>query len=104
VPLFSFIVEDALELGEGFEGLTLVGPPIETSSGLAVGDILLVPTKDGALARCLCVEFPLVNLSPERVAWVRVPLQASRRPMFRSAAERVGTCRTARTRRGQEHS
>src|SRR5262249_8834720 len=69
---FSFEIEDVFDLGVGFKGITLIGPPIETSGGLAVGDRLLVPTKDGGWAACECVEFPLVNLGPERAAWVRV--------------------------------
>ena len=50
----------------------MIGPPIDSSGGLAVGDMLLVPTKDGGRAACECVEFPLVNLGPEWVAWVCV--------------------------------
>jgi hypothetical protein len=72
MPDFSFDVEDVMELGEGYKGITLIGPPIETSGGLAVGDSLLVPTKDGRQAPCECVEFPLVNLGRERVAWICV--------------------------------
>lgn len=72
MPCFTFEIEDVFDLGVGFKGVTLIGPPIETAGGLAVGDVLLVPTKDGGRAVCECVAFPLVNLGPERAAWVRV--------------------------------
>jgi hypothetical protein len=72
VPPFSFDIEDVFDLGDGYKGITLVGPPVDTAGGLKTGDILLVPTSDGHRALCECVEFPLVNLGPERVAWVRV--------------------------------
>jgi hypothetical protein len=72
MPSFSFDIEDVFDLGDGFKGITLMGPPVQTSGGLAVGDTLLVTTKNGGRATCECVEFPLVNLGPERVAWVRV--------------------------------
>ena len=72
MPSFSFDIEDVRDLGDGFTGITLIGPPVETSAALAVGGTLLVPTKDGGQASCECVEFPLVDLGPERVAWVRV--------------------------------
>lgn len=72
MPSFSFDIEDVFYLGEGYEGVSLFGPAVDTSGGLAVGDILTVPTKGGGSARCECVGFPLVNLGPERVSWVRV--------------------------------
>lgn len=71
MPSFSFDIEDVFDLGQGFKCITLIAP-VETSGGLAVGDALLVPTKDGGKTSCECVEFPLLNLGPERVAWVRV--------------------------------
>lgn len=67
---FSFDVQDAVDLGEGYT--TLVGPPVETSDRLAIGDGLLVPVKGGAWVRCEVVEFPLVNLGSERSNWARV--------------------------------
>jgi hypothetical protein len=70
VPTFAFDIADVVDLG--YKGITLLGPPVDTSDGLAVGDTLLVPTKEGGLTPCECVEFPLVNLGPERVRWVRV--------------------------------
>lgn len=69
---FAFDIADAFQLGRDYMGVTLIGPPVNTTGGLAVGDTLLVPTKDGGRAPCECVEFPLVNLSPERAAWVSV--------------------------------
>jgi hypothetical protein len=71
-PVLSFDI--VFDLGDGFSGITLIGPPGETSGSLAVGDTLLVPTKDGGQASCEGGEFPLVNLGPERVAWVRVSI------------------------------
>jgi hypothetical protein len=72
VPPFSFTVDKVIDLGDDPATVTLIGPPNETSAGLAVGDTLLVPTNDGGWSTCVCVEFPLVNLGPERLAWVRV--------------------------------
>ena len=68
----SFDIEDVFYLGGSYNGITLIGPPAETSGGLASGDTLLVPTKTGGQTGCECVEVPLVNLGPDRVAWVRV--------------------------------
>ena len=72
VPSVSFDIEDVFDLGDGYQGVTLVGPPVDTSGGLKSGDILLAPTRHGDRALCECVDFPLVNLGPERVDWVRV--------------------------------
>jgi hypothetical protein len=72
VVVFSFDIEDVFDLGGSHNGITLVGPPAETSGGLGSGDTLLVPARNGGQARCECVEFPLVNLGPDPVAWVRV--------------------------------
>jgi hypothetical protein len=31
MPSFSFDIEDVFELGDSFRGITLIGPPFETS-------------------------------------------------------------------------
>jgi hypothetical protein len=30
MPSFSFDIEDVFDLGGGFKGITLIGPPVET--------------------------------------------------------------------------
>jgi hypothetical protein len=70
MPSFSFDIEDVFELGDGFKGITLTGPPVATSGSLDVGDTLLVPT--GPPARTLPGDAAgmeeLLLESPER-AW-----------------------------------
>lgn len=65
-------IADVFDLGDDYKGVALIGPPVNTTGGLAVGDTLIVPTKEGGRASCECVEFPLVNLGPERIDWVRM--------------------------------
>jgi hypothetical protein len=72
VPQFAFDIADVVDLGDDHEGITLVGPPIDASGGLEIGDTLLVPTVEGDHTPCECVGFPLVDLGPERASWVRV--------------------------------
>lgn len=70
---FEFEVRDVLEPDLGFKGdATLVGPRLSAGSKLAVGDRLDVLCVDGQSRPARCVEFPLLNLGPERVDWVRV--------------------------------
>lgn len=69
---FAFEVVDVFDLGDGYKGVTLAGPPFDTTGGLGVGDTLSVPIRGGGRKACECVEFPLVNLGPERTTWVRV--------------------------------
>jgi hypothetical protein len=71
---FAFEVHDVFHLGQDHAGeATLVGP-VTRSAGrsLTLGDTLEVPTEDGETRRVQCVEFPLVNLGPDRAEWVRV--------------------------------
>lgn len=72
MPPSAFDISYAIDLGDDSNSITLIGPPVETSGGLVVGEMLLVPMKDGGEATCLCVEFPLLNLGPERIGWVGV--------------------------------
>ena len=71
---FAFEVRDVFHLGQDFAGeATLVGPVTRSAGGsLALGDMLEVPTEDGETRQVQCVEFPLVNLGPDRIEWVRV--------------------------------
>jgi len=84
---FAFEIRDAFELGAGFPvGATLVGPLVSVSTALAVGDMLDVPTTTEGMSRLVtCVQFPLVNLGPDRLDWVRVTVSG-----IRSHEVRVG--------------
>jgi hypothetical protein len=69
---FAFEVADAIALDRRRNAqVTLVGPLTFRNIDLAVGDRLSVPTLSGD-KEAECMAFPLVNLGPERVAWVRV--------------------------------
>ena len=72
MPSFAFEIADVIDLKEAYKGITLIGPPVDTTGELSVGDTLLVPTKEGGRTPCECVGFPLVNIGDERAAWVRV--------------------------------
>lgn len=69
---FSFTIVDVFDLGDGYDGITLIGPAGEASGDLAIGDTLLVPTKLDHRASCECVQFPFVNLGRDRSGWVLV--------------------------------
>ncbi len=84
---FAFEIRDAFELGAGFPAAaTLVGPLLSLSTALAVGDTLDVPTTTEGTSRLVtCVQFPLINLGPDRVHWIRVTVNG-----IRSHEVRVG--------------
>ena len=72
VPPFTFDIANVLILHKDRRSLTLIGPVIDDTNGIAIGETLLVPTRLGRLTPCECVDLPLVNLGPERMHWARV--------------------------------
>ncbi|MCW2692845.1 MAG: hypothetical protein JWM67_1449 [Mycobacterium sp.] len=69
---FWFTIEDAFPADEGWDpGVFLVGPPGETSAGLGCGDLVVTPTQTGDHVTA-CLGFPLLNLGPDRLRWVRL--------------------------------
>jgi hypothetical protein len=69
---FWFTVEDVFPADEGWaEGLFLVGPPGDTSGDLEVADLVSVPLEQGEYVTP-CLGFPLLNLGPDRLRWVRL--------------------------------
>ncbi len=94
---FAFEIHDVFQLGDGYEGdATLVGPPLSVSAGLAIGDTLNVPTTvEGTSRLVTCVEFPLVNLGPDRLSWVRVSVMGIRADDVRVGGRAIRAARSS---------
>ncbi len=72
VPGFWFTVADAFPANDGgADGVFLIGPPGETAGDLRCGDLVAVPIQDGQHVTS-CLGFPLINLGPDRLGWVRL--------------------------------
>jgi hypothetical protein len=60
VPIFRFVIEEALSSIVGFAGPVIAGPVLDASAGLKAGDWLNINTPSGQI-RVQCEGFPLIN-------------------------------------------